>query len=97
MHLEWRTLACHSERQRRICMDSPHRHPERVTTSYPIAICFSVSGGCHTHRCRDTMCCPSPSDDVGSPYILRFAQDLPPRRHINQAPLVILALPPLSF
>src|SRR5207248_8852072 len=50
------------------CMDYPHRHPERVTTSYPIAIRFSVSGGCLRHRCRATMCCPSPGDDVGNPY-----------------------------
>src|SRR2546422_5997483 len=49
-------------------MDYPHRDPERVTTSYPTAIRFSVSGGCPRHRCRATMCCPSPSDDVGNPF-----------------------------
>ena len=71
---EMRVFACHSERSLVIlsvseeCMDYPHRHPERVTTSYPIALCFSVSGGCHTHRCRDTMCWPSPGREVGNPY-----------------------------
>jgi hypothetical protein len=49
-------------------MDYSHRHPESVSTSYPTAFRFSVSGGGHRHQCLGTMCWPCPGYDVGNPY-----------------------------